>query len=53
MSTNKRNAFVVATIFYSMLWFCLLFMVIGFFMPTPVRFCKKMELVQQDISIMW
>ena len=44
MSRNGKNAFVIiATILYSCIWFCMLFIVVGFFMPTPVRFCKKIN----------
>ena len=44
MSNGKRTAFIIiATIFYSCLWVCLLCLIVGFFMPTPVRFCKNIS----------
>lgn len=44
MTSGKRTALIIiATIFYSCLWVCLLCIVVGFFMPTPVRFCKNIS----------
>lgn len=34
---------IILTIFYSAIWFSLHFIIVGFFMPTPVRFCKSLS----------
>lgn len=34
---------IILTVFYSCLWFSLLFIIVGFFMPNPVRFFKKLN----------
>ena len=42
--SRKNNAFpIIATVFYSCIWFCMLFIIVGFFMPKPVAFYKKMN----------
>ena len=39
-----KTAFVITlTILYSGIWFFMHFLIIGFFMPSPVRFCKKIS----------
>ena len=44
MAAKKNNAFIIiATIFYSCIWFAMHFIIVGFFMPTPVRFCKSIS----------
>ena len=44
MSTGTRVANVTTTtVIYSIVWFFLLFLIVGFFMPTPVAFNKKMR----------
>lgn len=44
MSSNKKYACIVPlTIVYSGVWFALLFIIVGFFMPTPVRFYRKLN----------
>ena len=44
MSTGGRiTRFTVLTVLYSFAWFYLLFLIVGFFMPTPVAFNKKMR----------
>ena len=40
----RNTALVVTlTVLYSMLWFCLLFIIVGFFMPKPVAFYNKIR----------
>lgn len=39
----KYIVIITSTIYYSIFWFVLLFLVIGFFMPNPVRFYKKLN----------
>ncbi len=40
----KSNALAITlTVLYSMLWFCLLFIVVGFFMIKPVAFYNKIK----------
>ena len=34
---------IILTVFYSSLWFAMLCIIVGFFMPTPVRFFKKLN----------
>ena len=43
MAARNNKVAIPLTIFYSCLWFTFLFIVIGFFMPTPVRFYKKIS----------
>lgn len=38
----KATVITILTIFYSCIWFACLFLVFGFFMPTPVRFCRTL-----------
>ena len=42
---NKSNNVVpiILTVLYSMLWFSLLFLVVGFFMTKPVAFYNKIK----------
>jgi len=40
----KSNALAITlTVLYSMLWFCLLFIIVGFFMIKPVAFYNKLR----------
>ena len=40
----KNNAFAITlTVLYSGLWFCLLFLIVGFFMIKPVAFYNKIR----------
>ena len=40
----RNTALVITlTVLYSGLWFCLLFIIIGFFMPKPVAFYNKIK----------
>ena len=40
----KSNApAIILTVLYSMLWFCLLFLIVGFFMIKPVAFYKRIS----------
>ena len=40
----KSSALVITlTVLYSMLWFCLLFIIVGFFMIKPVAFYNKIK----------
>ena len=42
--SKARIAFVITlTILYSVIWFASLFLIFGFFIPTPVRFCKRIS----------
>ena len=43
MSKAKKAFVITFTILYSILWFALLFIIVGFFMPSPVRFCKRIS----------
>ena len=42
-SKTKTPWIIILTILYSGLWFCCLLLIFGFFMPTPVVFCKKIN----------
>ena len=40
----KNNALAITlTVIYSMFWFALIFVIIGFFMPKPVAFYNKIR----------
>ena len=40
----KSNALAITlTVLYSMLWFCLLFIIVGFFVIKPVAFYNKIR----------
>lgn len=42
--SKKRLIYVIPlTIFYSCMWFACLLIIVGFFMPTPVVFAKKLN----------
>lgn len=44
MENPKKLGYVIPlTILYSCIWVGLLFMIVGFFMPTPVMFSKKIQ----------
>lgn len=40
---GKRAIIIVATIAYSFIWLTLLFIIVGFFIPTPVAFCRSLR----------
>ena len=40
---GKRAIITVATIAYSFIWLTLLFIIVGFFIPTPVAFCRSLR----------
>lgn len=40
---GKRSIIIVATIAYSSIWFTLLFIIVGFFIPTPVAFYRSLR----------
>ena len=53
MSTGTRVANVTTTtVIYSIVWFFLLFLIVGFFMPTPVAYNKRLrrELTIKEIK---
>lgn len=40
----RNTALVITfTVLYSALWFCLMFIIIGFFIPKPVAFYRKIR----------
>ena len=43
MSNGRRTFVIILTVFYSMIWFALLFIVVGFFMIKPVAFYNKIS----------
>ena len=44
MSTSTRmTSIIISTILYSFLWFFMLFLIAGFFMPTPVAYNKRLR----------
>ena len=40
---KNKNAVIVLTILYSMFWFMMLFVIVGFFMIKPVAFYNKIS----------
>ena len=44
MSNGGKSAMIiVATIAYSFIWFTLIFILVGFFIPTPVAFFRSLH----------